>query len=84
MFLETMSTAYQVMRNSAIYCYLSSLDDSAGVGSLSIRDQYGEKTGVNVSIPETLTLYYKDVYQISIVVTSGIVAWTYPPSQEIV
>lgn len=84
MVLETTSATYQVKRNSAIYCYLSSLDDSTGAGSLSIRDQYGEKTDVNVSIPETLTLYYKDIRRVNVGVTSGIVAWMYPPSQEIV
>ncbi len=49
-----------------------------------ISDSNGEQADVSVNIPETLTIYYKDVRQISAAVTSGLVMWMYPPIQDIV
>lgn len=84
MLLETTTNTYQVMRDSAIYCFYDMFhtqDDEYDdfIGGLMISNQYREQADVNVSIPETLTIYYKDVRQISAAVTSGLVMWLYPP-----
>lgn len=81
MLLETTTNTYQVMRDSAIYCYyyFFGTPDSEEIGGLMISDSNGEQADVSVNIPETLTIYYKDVRQISVAVTSGLVMWRYPP-----
>lgn len=81
MLLETTTNTYQVMRDSAIYCYYYIFGTQSGdeIGGLTISNMNGEQMDVNVSIPETLTIYYKDVRQISAAVTSGLVMWMYPP-----
>lgn len=81
MLLETTTNTYQVMRDSAIYCYyyFFGTPDGEEIGGLMISDSNGEQADVSVNIPETLTIYYKDVRQISVAVTSGLVMWMYPP-----
>ena len=81
MLLETTTNTYQVMRDSAIYCYYYFFGTQSGdeIEGLTISNMNGEQMDVNVSIPETLTIYYKDVRQISAAVTSGLVMWMYPP-----
>lgn len=89
MLLETTTNTHQVMRDSAIYCFYDMFrtqDDEYDdyIGGLMISNQYREQADVNVSIPETLTLYYKDIRRINIEVISGLVMWVYPPIQDIV
>jgi hypothetical protein len=89
MLLETTTNTYQVMRDSAIYCFYDMFrtqDDEYDdyIGGLMISNQYREQADVNVSIPETLTLYYKDIRRINIEVISGLVMWMCPPIQDIV
>lgn len=80
MTIETSTKTYQLVRNSAVWCFLSGL---SGDNVLTIRDMHEEETDFSVNIPETVSICYKDIKNIYIAVTAGIVAWIGPAIQEI-
>ncbi len=82
MTIETSTKTYQLVRNSAIWCFLSGLSSECGV--LTIRNMHEEEIDLSVNIPETVSICYKDIKNIYIAVTAGIVAILLPPTQEIV
>lgn len=82
MTIETSTKTYQLVRNSAIWCFLTLSNDSAQ-GILTIRDMHEEEIDFSVDIPETVSICYKDIKNIYIGVTAGIVAWIGPAIQEI-
>lgn len=82
MTIETSTKTYQVVRNGAIWCFLSGTS-SGPAGILTIRNMQEEETDFSVNIPETVSICYKDIKNIYIAVTAGIVAWIGPPLQEI-
>lgn len=83
MTIETSTKTYQLVRNSAIWCFLSS-QSTYPVGVLTIRNAREEEMDLSVAIPETLSICYKDIKNIYIGVTAGIVALLLPPTQEFV